>query len=1006
MAGSTAVSHQIPCSIEEFVQKQVDHYDPIRYSYQVFREILQAVLQKAVKNLGISAIVESRAKEIASFAGKAVRKRDKYPDPVSQFTDLCGARVITQYKDEIEPVCRFIRAHFEIDEANSEDVVTRLGVSEFGYRSVHFIVSLKPGKFKDIIHSLENSKSEGCDRDRFRNATSCLYDRRSNEKCTEGGAAPGPKFKAEIQVRTLLQHAWALFAHDRIYKSDFKVPEVLQREANRIAATLEEIDDAFARTINAVENYKTYYGAYMKREQRESEIKKLMAAFRHDKGNMSAARQIARLALSVQDWKLAESILSEFVEKWQNSPCEWQNYLLKGFSATRLSIFQWALRALRLGERRIDSEKNDLKAILSKEVERQKKEDKEKSAEIKTLNFQDIAEMGRIELEHLHDTEMAGVLLDYGKAKWRQNNNQEGRKMIEQAVTLDPVNTDALVSLAGTYADEDNARIALEYYEKALNLAQSDPRTLRGFLFCKILLERSVDFISILRSTLERAIEECRKRARVGVYLPQAYYDIGLFSLLLDRPYESMTAFSKALHLSDSAVLAGRALDRIRKIRGELKNPPNEYQWIERFLCIGKVAKALQCAAAYENDVEKKKILTLDLEHRLEAVSEEPEQKERLIREGKDALREYEKAQLKADTARKDAESIRLELLEEIKSHDIENFREPVVIVSGGTDMSVEEIIREYRTMLETAFEGFNGIIFSGGTTAGICGLIGDLRCSADKVAYLPKTIPSWAEKHKAYRIVSTEGADFSILEPIQNWIDILASGIDPATVKLIGINGGRISAVEYRLALAMGARVGIIQNSGRAASDLLKDEEWIGTSGLLMMPGDPQTLKVFLKRPQPSDELKTCRDGLARRAHEVHQKEKKKNSLKKDPSTADWELLLPDLKQSNLQQVDYMEEKLRAVGLGVRKASKDKITLYTFTEEQIETMAEIEHARWIVERLTAGWTPGEKDVEKKKTPYLVPYSELADEIKEYDRITIKSMPGMLKEVGLEIVPI
>jgi len=69
--------------------------------------------------------------------------------------------------------------------------------------------------------------------------------------------------------------------------------------------------------------------------------------------------------------------------------------------------------------------------------------------------------------------------------------------------------------------------------------------------------------------------------------------------------------------------------------------------------------------------------------------------------------------------------------------------------------------------------------------------------------------------------------------------------------------------------------------------------------------------------------------------------------------------------------------------------------------------MAEMEHGRWNVERLLDGWTFGEKrDHQKKKSPYLVPWPDLPDDIKKYDRDAVKGIPGKLKKLNYEIIPL
>ena len=66
--------------------------------------------------------------------------------------------------------------------------------------------------------------------------------------------------------------------------------------------------------------------------------------------------------------------------------------------------------------------------------------------------------------------------------------------------------------------------------------------------------------------------------------------------------------------------------------------------------------------------------------------------------------------------------------------------------------------------------------------------------------------------------------------------------------------------------------------------------------------------------------------------------------------------------------------------------------TLVELSEELLELtekIAENVHEIWAQERIKEGWTYGEKrDDIKKVTPCLVPYSELSEPEKNYDRNT------------------
>ena len=128
-----------------WLRAQVADYRRVRDKYAELAEKLEAILRTEVAELAPLAIVQARPKSIASFAEKAIRKRSKYEDPVREFTDLCGARVIARTRSEVNALSEFVKERFEIDEANSVDTADRLDPSAFGYRSAHYIVSFKPG---------------------------------------------------------------------------------------------------------------------------------------------------------------------------------------------------------------------------------------------------------------------------------------------------------------------------------------------------------------------------------------------------------------------------------------------------------------------------------------------------------------------------------------------------------------------------------------------------------------------------------------------------------------------------------------------------------------------------------------------------------------------------------------------------------------------------------------------------------------------------------------------
>ena len=261
---------------------QISKYREMYPRYRQYAETLRQVLDQAAKQLAPLAVVQTRPKTIPSFAEKSQRKWPEHQDPVNQFTDLCGGRAITFTQLEVKALCDFIVGHFEIDWENSVDVSQRLKPAEFGYRSVHYIVRFKPGVFPtqdvnvtvpDVVYGL----------------------------------------KAEVQVRTLLEHAWAGFSHDRVYKSAFVVPQKWQRELAGVAAMLEQADEAFSRVEQGLQRYAASYGDYMTEEQMRAEMELLENVLACAPDNPELAHRIGKLAMTLGDWSKAVAVLEAHV---------------------------------------------------------------------------------------------------------------------------------------------------------------------------------------------------------------------------------------------------------------------------------------------------------------------------------------------------------------------------------------------------------------------------------------------------------------------------------------------------------------------------------------------------------------------------------------------------------------------------------------------------------------------------------------------------------------------
>ena len=120
------------------------------------------------------------------------------------------------------------------------------------------------------------------------------------------------------------------------------------------------------------------------------------------------------------------------------------------------------------------------------------------------------------------------------------------------------------------------------------------------------------------------------------------------------------------------------------------------------------------------------------------------------------------------------------------------------------------------------------------------------------------------------------------------------------------------------------------------------------------------------------------------------------------DPSLLPWDHLDEDLKDSNRQQADHIAVKLRAFGFTVVKGSGPAPE---FTAEEVECLAKMEHARWNAGRFLSGWrfAPGKKNVELKTSPRLLPWADLPEDIRAYDREVVRNIPRIVALGGGQI---
>lgn len=201
----------------------LDEYDEHHVLYEDFRKRVEGLINDLLASHQLIVhTVESRLKTRSSLESKLSKNQgeidSKYAD-LADITDIVGLRIITYFDTDVDRVARMIEGEFDIDRSNCSDKREMHDPDRFGYLSLHYVALLSGDRLK---HS-ELKKFNAC--------------------------------KFEVQIRSMLQHAWAEIEHDLGYKSSVAVPKHLRRRFSRLAGLLEMADDEFTRIRKELKEY-------------------------------------------------------------------------------------------------------------------------------------------------------------------------------------------------------------------------------------------------------------------------------------------------------------------------------------------------------------------------------------------------------------------------------------------------------------------------------------------------------------------------------------------------------------------------------------------------------------------------------------------------------------------------------------------------------------------------------------------------------------------------------
>lgn len=190
-------------------KKVMDQYQERYKVYRNFAAEVEHQLKRILSEEDISYnAITYRLKAEESLSEKIDRKGDKY-SCLEDLTDIAGVRVITYYSGDVDRIADIVEREFCVDSENSIDKREALEPDRFGYCSVHYVVEMSHDRLK------------------LREYQSFIG------------------LKCEIQIRSVLQHAWAEIEHDLGYKNPIALPKKIRRNFSRLAGLLEIADKEF-----------------------------------------------------------------------------------------------------------------------------------------------------------------------------------------------------------------------------------------------------------------------------------------------------------------------------------------------------------------------------------------------------------------------------------------------------------------------------------------------------------------------------------------------------------------------------------------------------------------------------------------------------------------------------------------------------------------------------------------------------------------------------------------
>jgi putative GTP pyrophosphokinase len=191
--------------------------------------IIKEVLHDMIENHLIKILPKFRLKDETSYLFKALYRKKNYANPIENIEDKIGTRIVVLKSDDIKIVQQRILESKIWQPKLTKDINQEIEDKPklFDYQSAHIVVQ-------------PNSSNEHFE-PAIINSLTC-----------------------EIQIRTLLQHAFAEVSHDSTYKGPYKNDGEILRRLAKAMALMEATDDYFCNIFTMMSDEKRHYSHYSK----------------------------------------------------------------------------------------------------------------------------------------------------------------------------------------------------------------------------------------------------------------------------------------------------------------------------------------------------------------------------------------------------------------------------------------------------------------------------------------------------------------------------------------------------------------------------------------------------------------------------------------------------------------------------------------------------------------------------------------------------------------------